>query len=667
MDLVRAGLGYLAQQDVASLPTVTQARLLRELERAESQHTAARARVLSVFDGQWGFRDDGHGGPHPWLTWQTRVTGKAASGAVGWMRRLQAHPVVGDALAAGTVSASYARKICEWAGMLPVMLRDAGAQILVDAAAGGAGLDDLSGMAEDMFSRCAPPDRDVDDDARFGDRFFRLTRLFQGHGRADGDLTPECLAALTEVLDTLGKKGGPEDRRSAGQRGHDALEEAMRLLLASGCLPERAGQPAQVQLHLGLDELLSMPGAAQAARAWLEAHLGTPTGADPPASERGGADQPAGDQPAGDPPGGDPPASEPGVAKQPGSDPGSGDPPGGEPGGDDPSASERGVADQAEGEPGGKPPGGEPPGGEPCGGGGPGPGSARPGEGSPFWPDPQDLFSWPDPRAARRFAAGTGEPGWLTGKAAEAYSCDAKIAPMVCGHLDRNALARAVTAFLAGDLANLVTDADPVPVPGPRCQCDEHPAPSRAAMPGALPSTSQPGQPAASRDSLTPGGLARLQDTLLRYAVSLLSGPAGLAAYLRTQLTGGFFPSPSLPLDLGEPTEQVPPHLRRAVIKRDRHCRFPGCAAPPVRCHVHHLIPRSKGGPTRLDNLTLLCHFHHLVVIHRWGWALTLHADGTTTAKSPDGIRTLHSHGPPPGQDTLWADRPGHGPPATAA
>ena len=68
MDLVRAGLGYLAQQDVASLPTVTQARLLRELERAESQHTAARARLLSVFDGQWGFRDDGHGGPHSWLT-----------------------------------------------------------------------------------------------------------------------------------------------------------------------------------------------------------------------------------------------------------------------------------------------------------------------------------------------------------------------------------------------------------------------------------------------------------------------------------------------------------------------------------------------------------------------------------------------------------------------
>ena len=70
--------------------------------------------------------------------------------------------------------------------------------------------------------------------------------------------------------------------------------------------------------------------------------------------------------------------------------------------------------------------------------------------------------------------------------------CDAKIAPMVCGHLDRNALARAVTALLAGDLANLVTSTEPAPVPGPRCTCDEHPPPRRAPIPGALPSTSQP-------------------------------------------------------------------------------------------------------------------------------------------------------------------------------
>jgi hypothetical protein len=63
-------------------------------------------------------------------------------------------------------------------------------------------------------------------------------------------------------------------------------------------------------------------------------------------------------------------------------------------------------------------------------------------------------------------------------------------------------------------------------------------------------------------------------------------------------------------------------------------------------CDAHHLIHWSKGGPTALGNLRLLCKFHHLIVIHRWGWKLTCHPDGTTTATSPHG-HVLHSHGPP--------------------
>ena len=64
-------------------------------------------------------------------------------------------------------------------------------------------------------------------------------------------------------------------------------------------------------------------------------------------------------------------------------------------------------------------------------------------------------------------------------------------------------------------------------------------------------------------------------------------------------------------------------------------------------CQIHHLIPRSNGGPTALSNLITLCAFHHLIAIHGWGWTLRLHPDGTTTATSPDGRRVFHSHGPP--------------------
>jgi hypothetical protein len=105
----------------------------------------------------------------------------------------------------------------------------------------------------------------------------------------------------------------------------------------------------------------------------------------------------------------------------------------------------------------------------------------------------------------------------------------------------------------------------------------------------------------------------------------------------------------SLPLDIAGTLDTIPVHLRRAVRKRDRHCRFPGCDLPAAGCDVHHLVHRKDGGRHALTNLGLFCRFHHLIAIHRWGWHVTLHPDGTTTAISPDGTKTLHSH-PPPGQ-----------------
>ena len=156
-----------------------------------------------------------------------------------------------------------------------------------------------------------------------------------------------------------------------------------------------------------------------------------------------------------------------------------------------------------------------------------------------------------------------------------------------------------------------------------------------------------PGLPGHPRAPLHPAVLARLHDTLLRHATAVLSGPDGLAAFLRTRLTGDQFPSASLPLDAGTPTSLITGSLRRAVTTRDRHCAFPGCDTPPAACQVHHIKPRAQGGETKLANLVLLCAFHHLIAVHQWGWTLTLHTDATITAVSPDHSRTLRSHSPP--------------------
>ena len=56
LDMVRAGLGYLAAADAAQLPAATQAECLRELEQADAMATAARA-------GSWPRSPPGQGPP----------------------------------------------------------------------------------------------------------------------------------------------------------------------------------------------------------------------------------------------------------------------------------------------------------------------------------------------------------------------------------------------------------------------------------------------------------------------------------------------------------------------------------------------------------------------------------------------------------------------------
>jgi Domain of unknown function (DUF222)/HNH endonuclease len=337
---------------------------------------------------------------------------------------------------------------------------------LLGAAAGGAGLRDLGGLAEEMRQRTARPDRDGADDG-FRDRSLSLGVTMGGTGKLRADLTPQCTAALQAILESLGKPAGPEDLRSKWQRQHDALEEALRRLTGSGCLPQRGGQATQIQLHMTLDQLLGLPGAANLAASW------------------------------------------PGAPAGPGDD------------------------------------------------------------------------------------------------------CDATIVPVVTGTVDPEVADRLAAALLAG-----------------------------------LPRTTGPGDDRAAARRELAGRAAR--QLIIARAAEVLSGPAGLAAYLRTGLLDGAAASKSLPLDIGHAADTIPAHLRRLVTARDRHCQFPGgCDQPPAVCQPHHIIPRSNGGKTSLANLILLCSFHHLIAIHRWGWQIVLNPDGTVTATSPDRTRTLHSHSPP--------------------
>jgi hypothetical protein len=101
----------------------------------------------------------------------------------------------------------------------------------------------------------------------------------------------------------------------------------------------------------------------------------------------------------------------------------------------------------------------------------------------------------------------------------------------------------------------------------------------------------------------------------------------------------------SEPLDVGRRTPVVPPSMRRAVIARDRQCRFPGCDRPHTWCDAHHVVHWADGGPTAVQNLVLLCRRHHRRVHDRGGFRLEL-LDGRPVFRRPDGS-ILEDRAPP--------------------
>jgi hypothetical protein len=71
-------------------------------------------------------------------------------------------------------------------------------------------------------------------------------------------------------------------------------------------------------------------------------------------------------------------------------------------------------------------------------------------------------------------------------------------------------------------------------------------------------------------------------------------------------------------LDIGRRSRRISPSLRRALLLRDRGCRFPGCTALSF-VEAHHIEHWFHDGPTSLANTLLLCHRHH-VAVHEGGF-----------------------------------------------
>jgi hypothetical protein len=525
LGLLQAAAGFLAVEGAADLPVETLAEGLRALECADAVGAAVRGLFLEAFDAQDGPVADGQRTARTWLVHSTRVTKGQAAEHRAVQALARQHPVLLAALAEGwVISKSVALQLARWTRAIPEEFRDQAEEIVVAAARAGADLRALAAICAEIRYRTAPPDPDDDQDKHLG-RGVSFDTTFDGAGVIHGDLTPQCAAMVQAVLDALSAPAGGGDLRTRPQRYHDALEEAMRRLLASDLLPKRAGQPVKALVHMSFADLCEMDTDSALQDKWIAEYR------------------------------------------------------------------------------------------------------AR----------------WAAQRAAA--SVSTGDAGaWLQGEQARAIACDAMIIPVVTGDVDAGAVDELIVLCVRYHRIRMR-----IPDPAHATSSSDTPDGAGAigggqVVPAGLVSS------AAQQDELTAlvsQTLAELEQQILAKILQVVSGPGGVASFLRRQLLGKGLNGPSLPLDVGQ-TDDIPVHLRRLVALRDQTCQFAGgCDQPAAGCEAHHVVHRADGGRTSLTNLKDYCHWHHHVVLHQLGWTLTAHADGTSQVTSPAG-KIIRSHSPPP-------------------
>ena len=163
--------------------------------------------------------------------------------------------------------------------------------------------------------------------------------------------------------------------------------------------------------------------------------------------------------------------------------------------------------------------------------------------------------------------------------------------------------------------------------------------PTESGKPGR---SARPGRPGAPEAMFTARGFTVDGQVLPDWATDAYLCDCTLQRVLR---------SGSVVLDYGRKIRSVPTPLWRAVLARDGGCRHPGCDRPGTHCDAHHIRWWRRHGETKIDNLLMLCSYHHHL-IRRQDWKLSLLSNGDVHFTTPDG-RTLTST--PRGQPTIRA------------
>jgi hypothetical protein len=274
--------------DVAALARDELLELMAALETDAWQRASVQHAVVAELEARGVAGELGCASTAVLLSERLRIGRREAAGRVrlaaelGPRRAMAGQPLparfpqVAAAVDEGAICARHAALICRTIAELPeAAVEQAGAvEAMLVQHACALNPDQLAVLTRTVRA-CLDPDgvlaSERDHERR---RHATLTALPDGSGRLQAQLTAAATAVWQTVLDTLSRPtpdvdAGEPDRRSPGQRRHDALLDAGQRLLRAGTLPDAGGTPATILLTLTVDQLQARTGVVTTAHGGL--------------------------------------------------------------------------------------------------------------------------------------------------------------------------------------------------------------------------------------------------------------------------------------------------------------------------------------------------------------------------------------------------------------
>lgn len=240
-----AGLDAVAALDPNTLSWAEQEHLVRQLNAAQRRLDGVRLRSLDAFARDGGWEHGHHTSAAGWVRAELQQSRGDAGRDLALGRAVREWPAVGDALAAGRISARSAGVLCSALSRLPEMDEPTLAMLLAAAE-----LWDPQELARALAARVAAavPDRAQEDAIEVYDqrRLYHSSTL-DDMGRLDAWLEPELSELFRDALDAESVRDRVAgDDRTPGQRRHDAFGRLVRRAVGAPDAPKRHGMPVQL-------------------------------------------------------------------------------------------------------------------------------------------------------------------------------------------------------------------------------------------------------------------------------------------------------------------------------------------------------------------------------------------------------------------------------------